>query len=414
MTFGYVGSARPRDASRVLLLKPALRTTPGNFTLQEGFDMVPFGTPGGYMTTAAPVGSPGRCDVWVFRRGALPSAGARALLAFGAAVVVTGLARGAEAERPEDVVEMVIRATAHNYEPIKTAEVTIEVVSEEDPSTLPAYLFQPDPKRKQDKNIVDVAASASFRRTKRVIIRGDDVRYQAQGDGGFSKTTVIKDGVVSDYVPSTKQLAIRRPESLTVGPIDPREVGAVSASMGLADVLRSNRLLGAELIDRGNSTTVARVVLEYGRGRIEYEFDSSVGFLPTAELAFGADEYLGSWLRITYQEVLGGKARFLREAVRLSYPPRATKTPTETGWYQRMRQTVTGLRINQPVDESVFAINVPDGTVIADNINKTYSVQGQDSLRRQRSSGRFVWYGAGIGVTILLIFVAVMIYVRSR
>ncbi len=343
-----------------------------------------------------------------------PAAGLRALLTAGAALLAAGLACGAEADRPEEVVEMVIQAMAHNYEQIKTADVTIEVVSEEDPSTLPAYLLQPDPKPKAQKSSAVTTFSGPYRRTQHVIIRGEDLRYEAQGDGGYSATTVFKNGVVSDYVASTKQLAIRRPDSLTVPAMDPREVGAVFASVPLADLLRSSELLAAELIDRGDSTTVAHVVLKYGPGRIEYEFDSSVGFLPTAKLGFGGDGYLKSWLRVTYQQVLDGKAWFLKEAVRLSYPPRAMKTPSEMGWYQRWRQTVTALRINQPVDDSVFAIDVPDGTVIADRVNKTFSVQGQDSPGSRSSSPRFVWYGAGIGVTLLLTVLGVLIYLRSH
>jgi hypothetical protein len=297
--------------------------------------------------------------------GVFLSANAAVFLALSAAVGLPGLARAAEAQHPKDVIDMVIRAMAHNYEQIQSAEVTIEVNSEEDRSVLPAYLLRPDPKPRQDPNSV-LVASVSFGLTQHVILRGEDLRYEVHRNGGISQTTICKGGKVFDYVPATGQLDIRWRRDFRVPPMDPREIGAVDGSVALADLLRSKELVDARLVQRKESTTVARVVLKYGPDRVQYEFDSSVGFLPTLTVATKPDGSVKSWLQISYQDVLDGKARFLKEAVRRSFPPRGPKTATENGWYQRLRYTVTKLQINPKVEDKTFQIDVPNDTFVYD------------------------------------------------
>jgi hypothetical protein len=309
---------------------------------------------------------------------------------------------------------MVIRAMAHNYEQIKTAEVTMEMMIEEDPSNLPTAGRKTAPKRAPRPAFSDTPILGSSRTNKHVIIRGEDVRYEERIGEGASETTIVrKQGNVFHYARNTRQMDIRRADELQRTPIDPREVGTVNASIGLADLLRSSDLLGAEVLNRPGPTSLARVVIRYGPRRepVSFEFDASARFLPTLIVVTRPDGTLKSCLELTYQDILDGKASFLKDAVERFYRPGATKTPTENGWYQRIQHTVTHLRINQPVNDSAFEIHVPDGTVIADTIAKTWHVQGKQSQETRSFSRRLVWYGAGIG---LLLSVALLIYVKVR
>jgi len=327
--------------------------------------MVPFGKSRKSVETAPPLRGGGMVASASPAHGVFLSANAAVFLALITAIGLPGLARAAETQQPKDVVDMVIRAMGRNYEQIKSAEVTMEVNSEEDRSVLPAYLLKPDPKPRQDPNILDVF-SVAFRHTEHLVIRGEDLRYEVHRNDGISQTTVYKAGKVFDYVPTTGQLNIRWRRDFRVPPIDPRDVGTIDSSMALADLLRSKELVEARLLKREDSTTVARVVLKYERDRVQYEFDSSVGFLPTLKVATSPDGSVKSWLQISYQDVLDGKARFVKEAVRRSFPPDGPKTPTEKGWYQRMRYTVTKLQINPEVDDKAFQIDVPVDTFVYD------------------------------------------------
>ncbi len=199
-------------------------------------------------------------------------------------------------------------------------------------------------------------------------------------------------------------------------PIDPREVGAVFTSMGLADLLRSRELVDARLIGRRDSMTVAQVVVKTGVDRNEYEFDSSVGFLPTRKCTtILSDGSLKSCLEVSYQEVLDGRARFLKEAVEKFFPPGVAESPADTGWRQRIRQTVTELRINQEVQESVFDIHVPVGTVVSDRITKKVHVHGMESPESETSSRHLILiWCAGVGVLLIVAFAVYHAYGRLR
>jgi len=327
--------------------------------------MVPLGKSRKSVETAPPLRGGGMAASASPAHGVFLSANAAVFLALIAAVGVPGLARAAEAQQPKDVVDMVVRAMAHNYEQIKSAEVTIEVKSEEDRSVLPAYLLKPDPKPRQDPNILGVF-SVAFRHTQHVIIRGEDLRYELHRNDGISQTTVCKAGKVFDYVPATGQLNIRWTRDFRMPPMDPREVGTADSSVALADFLRSKELVDARLVKREASSTIARVVLKYERAQVQYEFDSSLGFLPTLKVATNPDGSVISWLQISYQDVLDGKARFVKEAVERFFPPGATKTPTEKGWHQRIRYTVTKLQINPEIDDKAFQMDMAADTRVYD------------------------------------------------
>jgi outer membrane lipoprotein-sorting protein len=293
------------------------------------------------------------------------SANAGVFLALIAALGLPDLARAGEAQQPKDVVEMVIRAMARNYEQIKSAEVTIDVSSEEDRSVLPARLLKPDPKPREFDNVM-VVVSTSFKHTERVIMRGENLRYEVHRNREIAQTTVCQAGKVFGYEPATKQLNVRWRRDFRVPLMDPREIGTIDSSISLAELLRSKELVEARLVNREDSTSVARIVLKYGPDQLQYEFDESVGFLPTLKVATKPDGTVKTWLQISYQDVLDGKAKFVKEVVRRTFPPRGPKTPTENGWYQRMRYTVTKLQINPEVDDKTFRIDVPRDTFVFD------------------------------------------------
>ena len=72
-----------------------------------------------------------------------------------------------------------------------------------------------------------------------------------------------------------------------------------------------------------------------------------------------------------YQSVLGGKALVLKRLRQRFFSEGATRLPTTSGWRQEMVREVIGeVEVNEAIQESHFAVELPPGTRINDSTHQ--------------------------------------------
>ena len=90
-------------------------------------------------------------------------------------------------------------------------------------------------------------------------------------------------------------------------------------------------------------------------------------FLPIRWETHWADGSLLQSIVYEYDDVLDGKAKFLKTLIRRFYKEGVTLSPDSALWNQQIVRNVTVLSVNQPIPPSTFTIEFAPGTRVTDN-----------------------------------------------
>lgn len=311
----------------------------------------------------------------------------------------------AEAAQPgrDELVGLVIDAMENYFGPIETAELTVREVVEDATVAQRKVTVHKTPDGRQ----VRVSRTPRRESYAHVLLGHGDLRVdrarRADGTAVFERLARI-DGIWTQHVPESGAAWIRRPNGMPgMFPIDPRQVGSQDIRRSLIDVLREDTILSARLTRSPGGEDRVRIVAKPLQGTpTTYEFSGSVGFLPTRFTTRWPD---GSLLQLTdyqYQDVLDGKAKFLKKVTRAFFAQGVTRQPREDQWRQRIIREVTGaIVLNRPVAREAIAITLPPGTRIYDATRSDIYVSQQPINGRPLS---WWWYGlAFLGCAALLV-----------
>ena len=163
-----------------------------------------------------------------------------------------------------------------------------------------------------------------------------------------------------------------------VFPVDPREMAADGAHRSVADVLREDRIVSAEVSHTEDGSPEIHIVTSKAQDdETRYTFAAASGFLPCRVETRWPDGSLLQVVDVTYQSVLDGRAKFLKRARRRFYSQGFTRGPQATGWHQQLTSEVVGtVVINQPLAEKTFHVDLKPGTLVSDNTRLANYVVG--------------------------------------
>ena len=324
--------------------------------------------------------------------------------AFVCVVTVAGGIGAAEAnDRSDDLVRMVIDAIRSNYSMIKTADVSISEISED------ARV------RKLDSSVKRNAHGGEIRITRvpraewkvRVVTQGDDMRLDRvpseSGPRFGEESRACLNGVWTHYTPGSSAAWIHKTEDLPgMFPEDPRQLGSDDVRRSVIDILREDRLVSAELTKSEAGEALVRVVAESNKVvRTTYEFGAKSGFLPVRLMTRWPDGSVLQLVDFEYQDVLDGKAKFLKRLTRRFFAKGATEKPATTGWRQSLVREVEGLVLNEAIRSERFEIELPPNTRVCDNVRQViYRATEPVSETRQT---RWPYTVALVGVIVALI-----------
>jgi hypothetical protein len=205
-------------------------------------------------------------------------------------------------------------------------------------------------------------------------LRGDDLRYDQEPLGStpasLARIIVRKEGVWTQYSPNSSHAWIRRTESLPGFFLaDLREIGSESVKRGMVDVLREDWIVSAQLVQNDSPQGFVRIITERPSGdRTTYEFAVEENLLPTRFYTKRGDGSLVQFAEIEYQDVLEGRAKFLRRMTRRYFDKGVTDIPSEEGWRQWISLEVVELELNREVPDELFALEFPPGTRVDDTL----------------------------------------------
>jgi len=213
------------------------------------------------------------------------------------------------------------------------------------------------------------------------VIDGPRLRHEIISDGDTQQYLVFDGSEWMQYNPEGKRAWKREPGQTKGMMIDPRMLGLPEEHGSVVDAIRSGTLVSAEIEDQ-------HVLLstEDAAGRMySFSLDATRNYLPS---------------RISYWHKTGG----LRTISEFSYQP----VPTRSGWFLK-QATVRGVKpsdrakndvanpvyiidtkvsslelLGSDVANSLFHVELPDGVVVHDNVNKTVTVVGTPSAPSPR------------------------------
>ena len=127
---------------------------------------------------------------------------------------------------------------------------------------------------------------------------------------------------------------------------------------------------------------VAEIAVDPGTGyrkgqRFTYVVDTERNHLPTRIASLYDDGSLHYLDEIAYQEVVPGKAWFVREWSRKVFMPEVrAQDPTAQGWHQMvLLRTIGDLQVNMHLPDDAFHVEMPPGTRVTDQVHSsTYHV----------------------------------------
>ena len=305
------------------------------------------------------------------------------------------------------LVSMVINAIEANYSQIETARVVFHETHE-------------DPTVEEDQELTStlpgggqVTVWKSPRRecNGTYLLRGDDVRVELdpvkEGGPVGKRTFLRKDGVWTQYVPGKSQAWIRRQQKMANRPpLDLRELASDGVRRGVIDLLREEKVVSARLVDH-EGRSVARVVVEKSaQSQRTYEFAAEENFLPTRVYTERRDDdSLIQVVDIEYEDVLDGRAKFVRRMDTRFFAKGATKVPTSTDWRKRITLAVLECDLNTELDERAFVLDVAIGTRVVDSVKqKTYRTQPPPRSRSR------TWWWMCLGATGLFLCLLALLH----
>lgn len=212
-----------------------------------------------------------------------------------------------------------------------------------------------------DGGLVAVLSRAPVARTtESVTFRGADVLARIEGrDGSCDQLFLRRGDSWKVYTRSMNRLQIVDREGLPDRiPVDPREIGSGSIRRSLIDRLNAPDVAEAAMIESAGAR-IGRVVrimkTDVGvESRTFYEFSPDDRFLLRRAIST-IDGNVISILDLNYQDVLDGRAKFLKSSSLKFYAP---KSPLEAldpeAWHQEVRVDVQELTLNRGVDDEAF------------------------------------------------------------
>jgi len=305
----------------------------------------------------------------------LVACGASLVAVLGLTVIdVEASDRSKPSEQSLELVETVIAGIESNNSQIRTLEATVEVVSrdsrveKEEIKTVKS----PDGKTTIHFRMTPKTTSRWKCYIDRDKVRQDTICLETQQ----KQTLALLDGVWTQYVPGSKTAWVRRVDDMPgMFPVDLRELGSPELKMSVEDILRQNDIISARIEHPAGDKSVIRVVTG-GPAEYEWEFSAAFNFLPTSRISRHEDGSILQLVRIAYQRILDGAAWFPLERSRSFFAKGVTATPSDDGWRQHSTLRITDIvMINEPIDEKLFVLDLPDGTRIRDGVaRETYFV----------------------------------------
>ena len=212
-----------------------------------------------------------------------------------------------------------------------------------------------------DGGLVAALSRAPETRTaESVTFRGGDVLARIEGrDGSCDQLFLRRGDTWKVYTRSMNRVQIVDREGLPDRiPVDPREIGSGSIRSSLIDRLNAPDVAEAAMVESAGARIgrVVRIVkTDNGvESRTIYEFSPEDRFLLRRAIST-VDGRVVSILDLNYQDVLDGRAKFLKSSSLKFYAP---KSPLEAlapeTWHQEVRVDVEELTLNQDVDDEAF------------------------------------------------------------
>ena len=327
-----------------------------------------------------------------------------------ALAITAGHAIGAAPTQTE-LVSLAIDSITRNYSLIKTAQLTIRQVSENTYLPKPGVYVRRTPSGRKVRDTIRSRQSPRTEWTLRIALRGSDIRVDRSSAASTSskpspETHAFVNGVWTQYVPDVSAAWIRRPEELPrLLPLDPRRPAADHAQRDVTDVLHQGTIVSAILTTSPEGKPLVRIVVRSEDGSpTTYDFAGEANFLPTRVMTRWPDGSLLQLVDIEYQDVLDGKAKFLKRMSRRFFAKGVTSSPTTIGWRQHLSQEVTGnLRLNDGIADAVFEVRLPSGTRVTDNIRRDVY-----TAHAGHAPEPFLWWWHTIGI-IAALFVLVAV-----
>jgi len=229
--------------------------------------------------------------------------------------------------------------------------------------------------------------------TAKYVMRGSDVRLESDG-----QIWILKEGSVSQYVPSLKQAWVRRPADLPRGafpPLDFRRISISNDARTLAQMLQEERILSAQYVAGPHEQKLIRVMLEPGNDRkVICEFDSSRNFLPITAKSVVKDGHVAKVLKLGYQQFIPG-CWVLKTAIWTAEPDKP--------------ELIVSLKLrsverNVDPSDQLFAMTFPDGTFVKDNVTGQSLITGTGPTQGPSAIRKWRWLSLLLMPVIVLLF----------
>lgn len=315
-------------------------------------------------------------------------------------------ARGAPPSS-DQLVGMAIDAVRSNYALIESAKCTLREIRTDATAAKPGVAVRKMPGGGQ----VRVVHWPRMQWDVRVTLRGDDLRVDRKPAGsaaGFGpETRMFSKGIWTQYTPGSSSAWVHRTEDMPgMFPLDPRQLGSDDARRSVLDILREDRIVSAGLATSTDGKAIVQIVARTARGvRTTYEFDSEANFLPTRFWTNWPDGSVLQLVEIQYQDVLDGRAKFLKKLTRRFFAQAVTQVPSASGWRESFSREVVAIVLNGPVAADTFQLDLPPGTRVSDNTRQ--AIYAASALPTKRPIGRWAYILGIVHLSILLVCVRV-------
>lgn len=301
------------------------------------------------------------------------------------------------------LAETVISGIKNNYSHVRTIQAVLEEVSED------ASVTKAETKTVKSPSgatlTYEVSPRASWEST--VYAKGDQVRRDTTDTSqNRSQMLVYKDGVWTQYIPSSRTAWLRRTDQMPgLAPADLRDTGSPSLRHPLVDILREQDITSAGLGQDPATPGMIQIVTSGPSEEQRFQFDPDYSFLPISRTTRHRDGTICAFEQLTYQPLLDGRAWLVKERTLYFFDEGVTREPIEHGWRERHTTTVKNVVINEDIPDSIFSIELPAGTRVRDS-----TTPGRDGPAVE---GHRIGFSIAI-LSGLVILVFIVLVVRRR
>ncbi len=282
-------------------------------------------------------------------------------------------------DTPRKIVETVIAGMKANYSQLKTLEAIVEE------TTLDSTVEKEEVKTLTSPSGGSLTLRLAPKTTRewKFYLDGAKVRRDEVQPGlgeQVKETMLFRDGMWTQYAPESKMAWLRRPDQMSgIGLVNIRDVGSLSLTESVLDVLQRDAVATAQIIHSSQGHNVLEIATTGPNRENTWLFDPRYGYLPTRRITHFDD---GSMVAtVTYQSVLAGTTWLPLEEKTMTYKKGKDGRPTSL-WDDKWKQCRTLnvkkiIAINKPISEEFFTVAFPDGTTVRDAAKKEEYIVGQ-------------------------------------